>query len=177
MTQGLRRAIEHKHELIHNYKITPTEENKCKSKQFNNKLTSLMRIREREYHEEQMNLNKIDLTKSWKIIKEIIGKDKCGDKTELKFIINGKITSDIQIICNEFNNYFVQIGPKLIGNFKNSVNPISYINVSIINSMFYRILQRTKYLLLYYHSKIVVLDGMEFRHPLPNKQCPHILNL
>ena len=57
---------------------------------FNNKLTSLLRIRGKEYYEEQLELNKNDLTKPWKIIKEIIGKKNTLDSKSLKFNINEK---------------------------------------------------------------------------------------
>ena len=76
LTKALRKSIEHKHILNHIFKKNPTKANKRECSIFNNKLTSLLRIREKEYYEEKLELNKNDLTKSWKIIKEIIGKKK-----------------------------------------------------------------------------------------------------
>ena len=76
LTKALRKSIEQKHLLNHIFKKNSTIANKLKCSIFNNKLTSLLRIREKKYYEEQLELNKNDLTKSLKIIKEIIGKKK-----------------------------------------------------------------------------------------------------
>ena len=67
-------------------------------------------------------------TKSWKIMKGIVGKDNNNNNIQLKFKINNDIISDKQTICNEFNNYFVQIGADLACNFNKSVNPLSYVS-------------------------------------------------
>ena len=75
-TKALRKSIEKKHILKYVYQKNPTVENKLLCTTFNNKLTSLLRIREKEYIEEQLELNKTDLPRTWKIIKDIVGKTK-----------------------------------------------------------------------------------------------------
>ena len=135
LTKALHKSIEHKHILNHIFKKNPTLENKLKCSIFNNKLTSLLRIREKEYYEEQLELNKNELTKSWKIIKEIIGKKKTSASNSLKFNINGKQVSDKFTISNAFNNYFVEIGPLLERSIHTTVNPLTYVKSSS-NSMF-----------------------------------------
>ena len=55
--------------LKHIYAKNPTDENKQKCLTFNNKLTSLLRKREQDYIEEQLDLNKADMSKYWKVIK------------------------------------------------------------------------------------------------------------
>ena len=76
ITSGLRKLIKHKHTLRHAYVKDPTDENKQKCRTFNNKFTLLLRNREQDYIEEQVDLYKTDMSKSWKVIKEIIGKRK-----------------------------------------------------------------------------------------------------
>ena len=93
----------------------------------NHKLTSFLRIREEEYYEEKLELNKNDLRKSWKIIKEIIGKKKTSYSNSLKFNINGKPVSDKFTISNAFNNYFIEIGPQLERSINTTVNPLTYV--------------------------------------------------
>ena len=46
----------------------PTDLNKSNYKIHENKLTSLLRITERTFHEEQLEINVNDSTKCWKII-------------------------------------------------------------------------------------------------------------
>ena len=76
ITSGLRKSIQYKHILRHIYAKNPTDENKQKCRTFNNKLTSLLRKREQDYIEKQLDINKADMSKSWKVIKEIIGRGK-----------------------------------------------------------------------------------------------------
>ena len=56
----------------------------------NNKLTSLLRNREKDYIEEQLELNKTNLTKCWMIIREIVGKGKPVGNNKIHFKISGK---------------------------------------------------------------------------------------
>ena len=53
---------------------------------------------------------KTDMSKSWKVIKEIIGKSKTMHNST-KFYINGNPTDDKAVISNSFNNYFIHVGP------------------------------------------------------------------
>ena len=53
----------------------PTMENKQKYKQFRNRNLNEQRKAERNYYTEKFVLNKNDLKKSWKIIKNMIGKE------------------------------------------------------------------------------------------------------
>ena len=48
--------------------------------------------------------------------------------------IKDAIVTDNQIIANEFNNFFVSIGPKLAHDLSSDVNPLSYVN-NVVNSI------------------------------------------
>ena len=52
------------------------------------------------------------MPKSWKVIKEIIGKSKTMHNST-KFDINGNPTDDEAVTSNSFNNYFIHVGPRL----------------------------------------------------------------
>ena len=82
-----------------------------------------------------MELNKTNLPKSWKIIKEIVGKGKPHDSNLIKFNINGKETCDKHAITNAFNKYFVQVGPRLANKINNTTDPLTYVTSSV-NSIF-----------------------------------------
>ena len=49
------------------------------------------------------------MSKSWKVIKEIIGRGK-NTHNSSKFTINGNPTFDKSVISNSFNNYFTHEG-------------------------------------------------------------------
>ena len=135
LTAALRKYIKTKHILKHAYEKSPSKDNRLLCTTFNNKLTSLLRNRENEYIEEQLELNKTNLPKSWKIIKEIVGKGKPHDSNPIKFNINGKETCDKHAITNAFNKYFVQVGPRLANKINNTTDPLTYVTSSV-NSIF-----------------------------------------
>ena len=146
-------------------------ENKLLCTTFNNKLTSLLRIREKEYIEEPLELNKTDLPRTWKIIKDIVGKTKTQNNIKQKININGELTSDKDIISNAFNNYFVTIGPQLANKININKNPLTYIN-STMNSIFIPYIN----VKLLTHSKIVVLVGTSSLPLLQSSPYNLILN-
>lgn len=135
ITSGLKKSIHQKHRLWQNYLTNPTEDNLIKSKIYNNKLTSLLRKSERDYYEKKFDLLENDVSKGWKVIKEIIGKNSKNNISNIKLNINGESITDLITICNAFNNYFVEIGPKLAKNIKCTENPLRYVKHSL-NSMY-----------------------------------------
>ena len=55
-------------------------------------------------------------------------------KRKLKLTINNQTVDDNQTIANEFNNFFVSIGPALADNITCFVDPMSYVD-NIMNSI------------------------------------------
>ena len=96
-------------------------------KKYKNNVTSLLRNAELLYYSEQLETNKHDIAKSWKIIKEITGLNS-SKSTNVFFNINGITVSDKTTIAIEFNNFFVNIGPELASSITSIVNPLSYVN-------------------------------------------------
>ena len=96
-------------------------------KKYKNNVTSLLRNAELLYYSEQLETNKHDIAKSWKIIKDITGLSS-SKSTNVFFNINGITVSDKTIIAQEFNNFFVNIGPELANSITSTVNPLSYVN-------------------------------------------------
>ena len=64
-----------------------------------------MRKCERQYYEEQLELNRNDLRRSWKITKEIIRKNNSYETSSIKCFVNGYMTKDSTIIANAFNDF------------------------------------------------------------------------
>ena len=54
----------------------------------------------------ELEINKSDIKKSWKILRNIIGKNSDKNKLKNSFSINNKIISNSQVIAEEFNNFF-----------------------------------------------------------------------
>ena len=68
--------------VLYKLSITkPTKINRSTNKNYNNKLNSIKRKAERDHYSNQLEINKSDMKKSWKIMKTVIGKKK---KKQLK---------------------------------------------------------------------------------------------
>ena len=104
-----------------------------KYKKLNNESTSSLKNKEIKYYSNQLEIHKNDTSKSWKILKQIIGNDSCKSSTNQAFCIgNTSITvTDSTAIANDFN-IFVSIGQKLAKDITRDVNPMSY---TCINSV------------------------------------------
>jgi hypothetical protein len=76
--------------------------------------------------------------KSWRVIKDIINKDKPVLNTH--FLIDNSSTSDLSLISNRFNSFFVNIGKNLSRTIPPvDTDPLVYLqNVNTRNSLFLR---------------------------------------
>ena len=70
VTKCTRNSIDHKNKLHAIYSKNPSLENNLNYTKYRNNLTSILRVGERNYYAEQIEINKHDLKKSWKIIKD-----------------------------------------------------------------------------------------------------------
>ena len=68
----------------------------------------------RKYYSEKLPQFQGDAKKTWRIMKEVIGKSKLiQSNLPLKIVINKIVIFDEKQIANAFNNFFINIGPKL----------------------------------------------------------------
>jgi len=67
------------------------------------------------YYQKLLLENKTNLRKSWNILKEMIGR-KYERTCNVQFLIDDKVVTDKNIIVNEFNDFYANIGPTLAQN-------------------------------------------------------------
>ena len=134
LTGPLRSQIKAKNRMYTEAIASGSAELMDKYKKQKNEVLSLLKNTEIMYFSDQMEINKNDLNKTWKILRIILGKDRNPSAKNPTFNLDGKIISDRAAIANGFNNYFVSIGPKLASKISSNVNPISYVK-SINNSI------------------------------------------
>ena len=116
------------------YEKNPTTENKNNYLQFRNKSTGLLRKSERTYLEGQLDLYHNDMGKAWKVLRSVLNQN-TNNRNPSTFKIDDETVTDPCIISNEFNKYFVEIGPKLAENLNTPVDPLSYLDRNC-NSIF-----------------------------------------
>ena len=135
MTEELRTQIKHKNALYAAKLKKSDKDIQEKYKKLKNELTSSMKNKEILYYSNQLEIHKNDISKSWKIIKQIIGKDSCKSSTNQEFCIGNTSITDSTAIANGFNNFLYQSakrwpkdGQKMAKDITSDVNPMSYIN-------------------------------------------------
>ena len=135
MTNQLRQHIINKNKMYLKTIENPRNNDLTKDyKKKKNELNSLLRNSEISYYSNQLETHKNDISKSWKILKTIIGKDNRKVKKLVTFCINNKMVSNSNEIANCFNDFFVSIGPTLAKDIQSTINPMSYID-NTINSI------------------------------------------
>ena len=88
--------------------------------------SSELRNSEMSYYSNQLDLHRLDVGKRWKVLREILSMNNPSSKKKLIFGIKSNTTTDLNVIANGFNNFFVTIGPQLAKNIKSDINPLSY---------------------------------------------------
>ena len=126
ISKGLLVSIKKKNglykKLIKN--TTPARESQYKT--YKNKLNHLIRIAKRFYYDNKFEQAKDNLKETWRLINEVINKDKKIHSLPSSFKSGGKIISDPLEIANGFCKYFTNVGPNL-------ASKIPTVNVSFQN--------------------------------------------
>ena len=112
MTEELRTQIKHKNALYAETLKKRDKDIQEKYKKLKNELTSSLKNKEILYYSNQLEIHKNDISKSWKIIKQIIGKDSCKSSTNQEFCIGNTSITDSTAIANGFNNFVCINRPK-----------------------------------------------------------------
>ena len=113
ISKGLLKSINTKNKLYKKYVMKPCEKSKNRFKKYRNKLNALIKKSKKDYYDGRFNTFKNDMRKTWQTINNIIGKGNKSSTQSKLLNKEGHYITDPQSIANEFNDYFVNIGPKL----------------------------------------------------------------
>ena len=80
------------------------------------------------YFGDQLEINKGDLTRTWKVLRVILGLGSNTSKQNINFLFDDKLVIDSLDIANDFNNFFVSIGSKLAKDLTSDLDPLSYVD-------------------------------------------------
>ena len=121
MTNGILRSISFRDRLYLQFKKTPLSSDDYFSKKinlnsFNKILKQCIRNAKNIYYEKCFNDSKNDIKKTWLNINSILCRQSKSELSPKFFLINGNNISNYNIIVNEFNKYYTEIGPKLASN-------------------------------------------------------------
>src|SRR5437867_6954625 len=112
MTPSLIKSCRKKSKLLKTYKKTGTEISRIKFIKYKNILKQALRQQEKTYYDKQFQLRANDIRSTWKLINCLLNKNKNTTMSKL-FKVNNSTTSDPNAIVKAFNEYFIEIGPRL----------------------------------------------------------------
>ena len=107
------KSIQNKNKLYKEYLQCPNDNRAIKFKTYRNKLNNLIRKSKCEYFYSKFRNSRNNIKETWKTINSIIGRvTKVSTQSNFKTDDAENITEP-KNISNAFNNFFVDIGPKL----------------------------------------------------------------
>ena len=123
ITNAILKSISHKDKLYVNLKSLSLDSPQYQTSLINFKtyskiLKQAIREAKKLYYENCFRMFKTDIKKTWSTINDIINKSKKSTDYPKEFLINDKSVTDIKSIVNEFNKFFVEIGPNLSQNIE-----------------------------------------------------------
>ena len=100
--------------------MRPTGDHLVKFKTYRNKLNNLILKSKREYYHKQFERTKYNIRQTWKTINGIIGRCKSVSQQSTFKTDGGHVVNEPDKVSNSFNDFFVNIGPKLTSGIKHS---------------------------------------------------------
>jgi hypothetical protein len=131
ITSGIIRSIKFRDSLYKRCRATAMDDPlyntlKINLQTYNRILKQSIRRAKTEYYQSCFEKYKDDTKNTWNTIKTIINKDHVKSNFPETFIINNTRESCPKKIADAFNEYFVQIGPKLANSIQNPASNISH---------------------------------------------------
>ena len=127
MTRGLILSSKHKQRLYEKFLKRRTYQNEQKYKNYKTCFEKTKDNSKKLYYQQLLSKHKSDARKTWNVIKDVIGKSRDNtSKFPTKININGSEKLSKSEIINEFNNFFVNVGPNLASNIIEGKEPFSF---------------------------------------------------
>ena len=113
MSQELLKIRKAKNRAFKNKLKYRTESAENKFKCLNNKFKKLARKEKKKYYHERFEDWFSDIRKTWSLINSIVKKKKCKNDVPCVFTDEQKSYNTFSEIANGFNDFFVDVGPRL----------------------------------------------------------------
>ena len=114
ITKGILKSSKTKQRLYDKFLKSKTYEHEISYKNYRKLFESIKQRAKSQYYSKMILHYKGNIKKTWQIIKEVMGKGKLANNSLPKhLILNNRDIFDQKTIANSFNEYFVNVGPKL----------------------------------------------------------------
>ncbi|XP_065642827.1 uncharacterized protein LOC136074439 [Hydra vulgaris] len=118
-SKGLKKASKRKHRLYDRYLKNKCVKTKAEYKNYRTLFEKVKRTAKSNYYKKQFEKCQLSSRKTWQVQNKIIGKPKVNESFPKILHIKNKTIDNENNIANEFNNFFVNIGPKLAAKIPN----------------------------------------------------------
>ena len=137
LTSGILNAVKKKNNLYKNFIKSTSSDLKLQYLQYKNKLTSIIRLAEKNYYASKLLEVRDNISKTWKIMNQMCGgKSARSQISEIK--VSGASIVDPQQMANKFNDFFVNVGPILAKSIPPAVKPpLSFMKGTFPDSMYF----------------------------------------
>ena len=138
LTKGLINACHKKNNLYKAFILNRSEENESRYKRYENKLTSMLRYCEKRYYSDLLLHYKSNIKATWNVLNSLIKTKSCVNIPEKFFYSENNKLAGVQNIVNEFNKYFVNVGPNLAQSIpeENEQNVLNYMSDANANCFY-----------------------------------------
>lgn len=117
ITKEILAARKLKNKLCKRFIYNPNDTNENNYKTSRNKFNKTKRLAKKSYYkgkfQESQGTIQGNIRQTWKLINEITNKNKSSSELLDNFMKGDNIITDPNEIANNFNQYFVNVGPKL----------------------------------------------------------------
>ena len=113
ITKGINNACKKKNLLYKKILKDRNKDSEIKYKKYKNKLTNIIRTSKKDYYHKLLDYHKNNIQGTWKTLNSIIKNGTGKDGYPNYFKNKNKIMENPKEIANEFNNFFVNVGPNL----------------------------------------------------------------
>ena len=137
ITKGLLKSINKKNKLYKQYLHSPSNKGLQQFKTYKNKSNMLIRKAKRKYSFLKFEQSKNNMKQTWNTINNILGRGK-KQSAHNKFKDDiGNVFINPEEISNQFNDFFVNVGPKLASNIQSTGKSyFEYLKNPINSSMY-----------------------------------------
>ena len=116
----MQNACKKKNKLYRDFIKYRTQSAERKYKNYKNKLTGILRQHKKDYYTQQLTENKNNVKETWKVLHHVMD-NKNSKMSFPNYLINEENNEiDRNEMANEFNSYFVNIGPSLASKIDNN---------------------------------------------------------
>ena len=98
------------------------------NKTYKNKLIGIKRFCEKAYYSKLLEDNKNNIKETWKILNDIMNKKSKKTTNPQNFIDSeGNTITDEKTAANQFNEFFINVGPNLAAKIKKKKIVVTYL--------------------------------------------------